>query len=83
MTDTYNMKQAQAELTKLCRSGKRFVISNRNKPVVVALPVDDFEALMETLEILGDPKAMKAINSARADESNYRDLDLDDENLGL
>jgi hypothetical protein len=25
MPDTYNMKQAQANLTKLCRSGKRYV----------------------------------------------------------
>lgn len=77
------MKEAQAGLTKLCRSGKRFVIANRNKPVVVALPMDDFEALMETLDILGDPNAMEAINAARAGEGNYQKLDLNDENFGL
>jgi hypothetical protein len=27
-------------------AGRRFVISNRKRPVVVALPVEDFEALM-------------------------------------
>lgn len=83
MEDTYNMKEAQAGLTKLCRSGKRFVIANRNKPVVVGLPMDDFEALMETLDILGDPNAMEAINAARAGEGAYHNLDLDDENFGL
>ena len=83
MPDTYNIKEAQANLTKLCRSGKRFVIANRNRPAVVALPVDDFEALMETLDVLADPAAMKAIESARAGKTTYRPLDLDDDNFGL
>lgn len=83
MPDTYNMKEAQASLTKLCRSGKRFVIANRNEPVVVAMPIADFEALMETLDILGDPAAMKAIHAAQKGKSTYRQLDLNDENFGL
>lgn len=83
MADTYNMKEAQANLTKLCRSGERFVISNRNRPVVVALPVEDFEALMETLDVLADPAAMTAIQAGREGSGNYRPLDLDDENFGL
>jgi len=83
MTDTYNMKEAQAGLTQLCRSGKRFVIANRNRPVVVAMPVEDFEALMETLDVLADPAAMQAVQSARKDKTQYRLLDLDDENFGL
>lgn len=83
MPDTYNMKEAQAGLTKLCRSGKRFVIANRNEPVVVALPIADFEALMETLDVLGDPNAMAAIQSAKAGKTTYRPLNPDDENFGL
>ena len=83
MPDTYNMKEAQAGLTQLCRSGKRFVIANRNRPVVVAMPVEDFEALMETLDVLADPAAMKAVQSARKGATQYRQLDLDDENFGL
>jgi prevent-host-death family protein len=55
------MREAQANLTKLCRSGRRFVISNRNRPVVVGLPIEDFEALMETLDVLADPAAVKAV----------------------
>jgi prevent-host-death family protein len=83
MPVTYNMKEAQAGLTKLCRSGKRFVIANRGQPVVVAMPVEDFEALMETLDVLADPAALKAIQSARNGESDYSQLDLEDENFGL
>ena len=81
--ETYNIKQAQAELTKLCRSGRKFVITNRDKPVYVALPVADFEALLETLDVLADPKAMKAIREAKAGKTKYTVLDLDDENFGL
>ena len=83
MPDTYNIKEAQAGLTKLCRSGKRFVIANGNRPVVVAMPIEDFEALMETLDVLADPALIKAIQSSRNGESSYRLLDLDDENFGL
>ena len=77
------MKEAQASLTKLCRSRKRFVIANRNRPVVVAMPVEDFEALMETLDVLADPAAMKAVQSARKGTTKYRLLDLGDENFGI
>ncbi len=81
MPDTYNMKEVQANLSKLCRSGKRFVIANRNQPVVVAMPVEDFEALMETMDVLADPAAMTAIRSAKAGKTQYRPLNLDDVNL--
>ena len=49
----------------------------------MALPVADFEALMETLDVLGDPKAMKGIHGAQKGEGTYLPLDLDDENFGL
>ena len=83
MNFTYNVREACTNLAKLCRSGRRFVISNRNRPVVVALPVEDFEALMETLDVLSDPAAMKAVHAARSGKTKYRPLDLTDENLGL
>lgn len=81
--DTYNIKEAQAQLTKLCRAGRKFVIANRNRPVFVALPVDDFEALLETMDVLADPQAMKALRDARAGKGKYRVLDLEDEDFGL
>ena len=59
------------------------MISNRNRPVVVALPVADFEALLETLDVLEDPAAIKAVRAAKAGTAKYRVLDLSDENFGL
>lgn len=81
--DTYNMREAQAQLTKLCRGDRQFVIANRNKPAFVALPVADYEALLETLEVLADPAAMKELRRARAGRGTYQKLDLDDECFGL
>lgn len=77
------MREAQAQLTKLCRGDRQFVIANRNKPAFVAMPVTDYEALMETLEVLADPAAMEELRRAKAGQGTYRKLDLDDEDFGL
>lgn len=50
---------------------------------MVAMPVGDFEALMETLDVLGNPAAMKALGLAREGITNYQTLDLDDPDFGL
>jgi PHD/YefM family antitoxin component YafN of YafNO toxin-antitoxin module len=83
MNAIYPISEAQAKLSKLCREGNRFVIANRNRPVMMALPMNEFEALMETLDVLSDPKAMREIQRANAGEGDYRPLDLNDEDFGL
>ncbi len=83
MNSIYPVSEAQAKLSKLCREGNRFIISNRNRPVMVALPIDEFDALMETMDVLSDPKAMREIQRAIAGEGSYKPLDLDDEDFGL
>jgi prevent-host-death family protein len=83
MITTYSVKEAQANLSKLCRSAERFVITNRNQPVVVAIPIDDFEALMETLNILEDSSATQAIHESKQGLTNYQPLDLNEENFGI
>ncbi len=83
MSDTYSIAEAQSNLPKLCRSHKRFVIARRDKPVYVAMPIEDFDALLETMELLSNPKAMKTLRAAKAGKLAYRELNLDDENFGL
>lgn len=80
---TYTVSEAQAKLPGLCRSGRRFVISRRDKPVYVAMPLEDYDALLETMELLGNPKAMHTLRAARAGRLAYKELDLADENFGL
>lgn len=83
MKSIYTIREAQANLPKLCNSKKRFVIARRNDPVYVALPLEEFDALLETMEIMSNPEAMKILQASRAGKLKYTKLDLDDENFGL
>ncbi len=83
MLNTYNMREAQAQLTKLCRGNRQFVIANRNRPTFVAMPVADYEALLETIDVLANPAAMKELARARSGKGSYKLLDLNDEGFGL
>ncbi len=80
---TYNIREAQAQLSKLCKGDRKFVIANRNRPVFVALPIADFEALLETMDVLADPEAMGVLKKAQTASTKYVRLNLDDENFGL
>jgi PHD/YefM family antitoxin component YafN of YafNO toxin-antitoxin module len=80
---TYTISEAQANLPGLCRSKRRFVISRRDKPVYVAMPLEDYDALLETMELLSNPTAMKTLRAARAGKLAYKELNLADENFGL
>ena len=80
---TYTVSEAQANLPGLCRTGRRFVISRRDKPVYVAMPLEDYDALLETMELLSDPAAMKTLRAAKAGKLAYKELNLADENFGL
>jgi prevent-host-death family protein len=75
--------QAQSQFPRLCRQSRRVLVTRRDKPVSVLLPIADYEALMETMDLLSDPKAMKLLRAAKAGKLAYKPLDLDDENFGL
>ena len=59
------------------------LITTDDKPVSVLLPMEDYEALIETMDLLANPKAMRTLRAAKAGNLKYRRLSLDDENLGL
>ena len=86
MKSTYpsvTIHKAQAQLPKLCRSGKGYLITNRNEPTAVLLSIADFEAMIETMDLLSNPKAMKVLRAAKGGKLKYKRLDMDDENFGL
>jgi len=80
---TYTISEAQANLPGLCRTKRRFVISRRDKPVYIAMPLEDYDALLETMELLSNPTAMKTLRAAKAGKLAYKELNLADENFGL
>jgi prevent-host-death family protein len=83
MKQMYTVAEAQAKLPGLCRTGRRFMISRRGKPVYVIIPFEDYDALNETIELLSDPVAMKTLRAAKRDKLAYKELNLADENFAL
>ena len=77
------MSKAQAGLPGLCNSGKSYLITNRDRPTAVLLSIADYESLIETMDLLANGRAMRALRAAQAGKLRYRDLDLADEDFGL
>ena len=71
MIATVSLKELRPELPhvieRIDRKLDRFVITRRGKPVAVLLSSDDYDSLMETLDILADPKAMAGLRKGEAD----------------
>ena len=71
MINTVTLKSLRPELPKVIAriDGKldRYVVTKRGKPIVVMLSVEDYESLMETLDILADPKAMADLRKGAED----------------
>jgi PHD/YefM family antitoxin component YafN of YafNO toxin-antitoxin module len=59
------------------------LITTHRSPVSVLLPIEEHEALMETMDLLANPKAMRVLRAAKTGKLKYQKLDLADENLGL
>jgi prevent-host-death family protein len=54
----------------------RITITRNGVPVAVLLSADDFEALIETIDILSDPQAMAAIEEARAEKGGMSEEEV-------
>jgi prevent-host-death family protein len=54
-------------LDEITSGGSDLVITRHGKPVAVVIAHDDYEAILETLNILSDPDTMAALAEAEAD----------------
>jgi antitoxin YefM len=74
---TYSVSEAQAHLPRLLRQAEKSgpVCIRRHKETVgYIVSRERMEAIVETLEILGNPDAMKAIRDHRAGKTKFRSL---------
>ena len=71
MIATLSLKELRPDLPRVIeqvdRKLDRFVITKRGRPVAVLLSADDYESLMETLDILADPKASASLRRGETD----------------
>lgn len=53
-------------------TGSEFVITRHGRPVAVILGIEEYESLVETLNILSDDDTMTAISEAESEVSEDR-----------
>lgn len=71
MTKFLSMTQARKDLFHLCEEVQTpstyITLTLQGQPKVVMMSREEFDSLMETMEILSDPQALQNIREAEAD----------------
>ena len=71
---TVNVTQAQQQLPRLIKRDS-FAISRHGKIVGFYLSKDRIEALIETLELMGNPEFLKALKEARSGKTKFYSIE--------
>ncbi|MBU0677979.1 MAG: type II toxin-antitoxin system prevent-host-death family antitoxin [Verrucomicrobia bacterium] len=81
MKTTYSITEAQAKLPSLVREaqGVPVTITRHDQTVAYVISKKRMDAITETLEVLANPAAMKAIREARDGKTRYKLLHEIDE----
>jgi PHD/YefM family antitoxin component YafN of YafNO toxin-antitoxin module len=82
MIETLEIATAGRDLPKVVRGLKKsgsLAISNRGRTVAYLISSDRVEAMLETMEIMGNPKAMKAIRDFEAGKTKFEPVKVLDE----
>ena len=82
MIDTMEIAKAKRDLPRLVRGLKKsgsLAISNRGRTVAYLISRDRVEAMLETMEIMGNPSAMKAIRDYEAGKTKFHPVEVLDE----
>jgi len=77
MASTYSITRAQANLPKVVRESSHGLIAltRHDIPVAFVVSKERMEGILETLEILSNPDAVKALQAAKAGKTKYHSLD--------
>ena len=79
MKTTFEIAEAQARLPKLVHTKQTVSLCDKNETVAFLVPRDRMEALLETMEILANPEAMRAIRRDQSGKGRYLPLAVLDE----
>lgn len=80
--NTYSITAAQSQLPRLVREaeeGRLIAIRRRDQTVAYILSQERLEAMVETMELLANPDARKAIEEHRAGKTRFVPLSALDE----
>ena len=76
MSSTYSITAAQANFPALVRASQEMpiTITRRDEVVCYLLSPDRMEAIIETMEVLANPKAMRAIRDYERGRTKFLPL---------
>lgn len=80
MTRTIALKALRPGLPKVADAVAsrfdRYIVTKRGQPVMMLINPEDFEGLLETIEILSDRSALKRIRKARREVKSGKTVSL-------
>ena len=79
---TATEKTELSRLLRQCAKGSTIAIQRGEKTLAYLVPKERMEAIAETLDIMTNPKAMKAIRDYKAGKLSFRPLTALDEDEG-
>ena len=85
MKTTVTAAKAKTQFSRLLRQveeGETIAISKRDEMVAFLIPRARLEALIETMEVLGNPAAIQAIRQHEAGQLTFHPLSALDEDSG-
>ena len=89
MIKTISMRDLRPNISKVVNNihskFDRYIISRRGKPEVVMISVEDYESLLETIEIQSDKDLLKSLKKAEKEIAQGKGKTLEDiqKELGL
>ena len=69
-----NVREAQAQLSKLIKSKEPSMVLSHGKPVSFLVPYEDMLDLVETIDELKDKKLLQEIEQARKEYAEGKDV---------
>jgi len=82
MNTTVTLRDAQTRLGRLVGGQRMVAISRRGQTQAFLVPRERMEAILETMELLANPKAVAAVRRDRSGKGKYLPLSVLDENQG-
>ncbi|MBL7080997.1 MAG: type II toxin-antitoxin system Phd/YefM family antitoxin [Candidatus Omnitrophica bacterium] len=86
---TISVRELRPKLAKVLKSVSerfaRYIITKRGNPEAVIMSIDDYESILETMDIQSDKVLMRRLSKAEKEKKSSRGHSLDDikKELGL
>lgn len=82
MVNTITLKELRPELSEVIKDIDtkldRYIVLKRGKPITVMMSPDDYEGLLETIEILSDKETVRRIKKAKQEVKEGRTISLEE-----